>query len=88
MEQNYLNPFSAVTIIRYALPVEAKVSLGVYNQLGQRVAQLTEGWMSAGYHQARFDATKLAAGIYLYRLLALDAGGKPFTLNKTMMVAR
>jgi hypothetical protein len=88
MEQNYLNPFSAVTIILYALPVEAQVSLGVYNQLGQRVTKLTECRMSAGYHQARFDATKLATGIYLHRLLAVDADGKPFVLNKTMIVAK
>ena len=88
IEQNYPNPFSAVTNIRYAIPVEAKVSLGVYNQLGQRVAQLTEGKMSAGYHQARFDATKLAGGIYLYRLLAVDADGKPVVLTKTMIVAK
>ena len=88
MEQNYPNPFSTVTIIRYALPVEAKVSLGVYNQLGQRVAQLTEGKMSAGNHQARFDATKLAGGIYLYRLVAVDADGKPVVLTKKMIVAK
>ena len=76
-----------VTIISHALPEEAKVSLALYNQMAQKVAQLTKGRMSAGYHQARIDATKLG-GIYLYRLLAVDADGKPFVLNKTMIVAK
>ncbi|MEP7373099.1 MAG: choice-of-anchor Q domain-containing protein [Chitinophagaceae bacterium] len=88
MEQNYPNPFSTVTTIRYALPAEAQVSLGIYNQLGQRVTQLVDGRMSAGYHQARFDATKLSAGIYLYRLLAVNADGKPIVLTKKMIVAK
>ena len=88
MAQNYPNPFSTISTIRYELPVDAHVSLSVYNQLGQKVAQLTEGNMSAGYHQARFDATKLAAGIYLYRLLAVDAEGKPFVISKKMIVAK
>ncbi|MFC0771840.1 Ig-like domain-containing protein [Terrimonas alba] len=88
MAQNYPNPFSTISTIRYELPVDAHVSLSVYNQLGQKVAQLTEGNMSAGYHQARVDATKLAAGIYLYRLLAIDANGKPFVISKKMIVAK
>jgi hypothetical protein len=88
LEQNYPNPLTTVTTIRYAIPVETKISLGVYNQLGQRVAQLTEGTMSAGNHQAIFDATKLAGGIYLYRLLAVDADGKPVVLTKKMIVAK
>lgn len=88
MDQNYPNPFSSVTTIRYAIPVEAKVSLGVYNELGQRVSQLTEGKMSAGYHQSMFDATKLASGIYICRLLAVDAEGKPVLITKKMIVAK
>jgi hypothetical protein len=84
----YPNPFSTISTIRYGLPVDAHVSLSVYNQLGQKVAQLTEGNLSAGYHQARFDATKLAAGIYLYRLLVVDAEGKPFVISKKMIVAK
>ena len=76
-----------VTTLSHALADEARAILAVYNQLGQKVAQLTKGRMSAGYHQARIDATKLG-GIYLYRLLAVDADGKPFVLNKTMIVAK
>jgi HYR domain/Secretion system C-terminal sorting domain len=88
LDQNYPNPFSAVTTIRYAIQVKSKVSLGVYNQLGQRVAQLVEGTKRAGYHQESFDATKLSAGIYLYRLLAVDAEGKPVLITKKMIVAK
>ena len=88
MAQNYPNPFRTITSIRYALPAEANVSFEVYNQVGQRVAILAEGRKSAGYHQAKFDATKLAAGIYIYRLLTVAADGKPVLLTKKMIVAK
>lgn len=88
MVQNYQNPFSTITIIRYTLTEDAQVSLEVYNNLGQKVAQLEKGKLSAGYHQARFDAAKLAAGIYLYRLQAVNAENKQFVINKKMVVAK
>jgi hypothetical protein len=86
--QNYPNPTNSITTVRYELPFDARIKLVLYNNLGQKVAQLAEGWMSAGLHQARFDASKLAAGIYLYHLQGVDASGKPFVLNKKMIVAK
>jgi Tol biopolymer transport system component len=70
LAQNFPNPFNPTTTIRYALPIDANVSLAVYNMLGQKVAQLVDEPMSAGYHNAVFDASKLASGIYVYKLQA------------------
>ena len=62
LEQNYPNPFSSVTTIRYVVPVESTVSIAVYNNQGQLMAKLADGRMEAGSYQVQFDASKLAAG--------------------------
>ena len=35
---------------------------------GQEVARLVEGAMTAGEHQARFDAANLPSGVYIVQL--------------------
>ena len=86
--QNYPNPFTSFTTIRYTLPANADVSLIVFDKLGQIVAKLAEGRMSAGYHNVRFEASHLASGTYTYRLQTTDAKGKPIVLTGKMMLAK
>jgi spore coat protein A, manganese oxidase len=70
LEQNYPNPFNPATTIVYGLPREARVSLDVYNVVGQKVGTIVDEVKSAGYHEASFDASHLTSGIYIYRLTA------------------
>ena len=75
MKQNYPNPFNPTTTIRFGLPSASHVIAKVYNMLGQEVATLFEGRLSAGEHELMFDGKNLTSGIYFYRIQAGDYMG-------------
>lgn len=71
LSQNYPNPFNPTTTIRFDLAQQSVVTLKIYNMLGQEVAQLLNREdMSAGTEELEFDASSLASGVYLYRIVA------------------
>jgi flagellar hook assembly protein FlgD len=81
--QNYPNPFNPATLIRYALPESGPVRLKVYDVLGREVVTLVDTRLAAGWHEARFDASILSSGLYVYRLMT-ERG----TLSRTMHLVR
>jgi len=66
------NPFNPTTVLSYQLPVASLVCLSVYDISGRLVAELVDGWRDAGVHEAVFDASHLASGLYFYRIEAGD----------------
>ena len=82
LSQNYPNPFNPTTSIRYSLPETAEVVLDVFNIQGQRVARLVNGRQQAGEHAISFDASRLASGIYIYRL---KAGNQTLSRKMTLI---
>lgn len=78
MRSAHPNPFNPQTVIGYELPSASFVRLTVYDLAGHAVAQLVNGWRNAGAQEVTFDGSKLASGVYLYRLTAGDfaASGK------------
>jgi len=64
------NPFNPKTVLSYQLPVASFVNLTVYDISGRSVATVVDGWREAGSHEATFDGSNLASGIYVYRLEA------------------
>lgn len=74
---NYPNPFNAKTLISFALPQQSKVTLDIYNILGQKVRTLVDGTMPAGFQKVEWDGTDrnglgVSSGVYLYKLTAND----------------
>lgn len=74
LEQNFANPFNHSTTIRYHLDRPSKVTLEIFNTLGQRVATLVSDRLPAGMHQVAVDASdvqgqRLPSGVYVYRLI-------------------
>jgi len=66
------NPAPQQATIRYQLPEKAKVTLGVYNVLGQRVATLVNAEQSAGNKQRTLDTSTLGSGVYFVRMRTED----------------
>ena len=90
VQQNYPNPFNPTTTIQYQLPSARRVSLKVYNLLGQVVATLTDKIESAGYKKVSWNASNFASGVYFYRLDAAGVNdpGKKFTSVRKMLLIR
>ena len=83
LQQNYPNPFNPTTTIEFRVPSSGFVSLKVYDILGREVATLVDGWRSPGSYSVTLDGSKLASGVYFYRL---QAGS--FTISKKMMLIK
>ena len=83
LEQNYPNPFNPTTTINFTLAKNGKVSLKVFDILGREVATLVNEELKAGVlHQATFNASRLASGLYFYRL---DAGSHSLVKKLVLM---
>ncbi len=67
----YPNPFNPQTTIRYELSMNGKITISVYNALGQQEQVYDLGQKDQGIHEIVFDALNLTSGIYFYQV---DAG--------------
>ncbi|HKL14449.1 MAG TPA: T9SS type A sorting domain-containing protein, partial [Balneolaceae bacterium] len=81
--QNYPNPFNPSTTIEFDLPIQSSVRLAIYNIMGQEIAVLVDEVRVAGSHSVSWDASKIASGLYLYRL---HAGNK--TIDRKMILLK
>ncbi|MEP0861786.1 MAG: T9SS type A sorting domain-containing protein [Ignavibacterium sp.] len=68
LEQNYPNPFNPLTKIRYEVPIKSKISLKVFDPLGNELTTLVEQIQEPGYYEIDFNASGFSSGIYFSRL--------------------
>ncbi len=68
--QNFPDPFNPSTEIRYSVPVYSKVTIKVYDSAGREVATIENRERPAGTYGVYFNASRLASGVYFYRLTA------------------
>jgi hypothetical protein len=83
LHQNYPNPFNPSTRIKFQIPSTNIVTLKIYDVSGREMITLVNIELKAGSYEATFDATRLASGVYFYRL---KAGG--FTETKKLLLLR
>jgi hypothetical protein len=88
LAQNYPNPFNPSTTINFNLAVDSKVSLKIFNVLGQEVAILINGQMAAGNQKVSFDASSLSSDVYFYRIDADGVDGQKFSSAKKMILIK
>ncbi len=90
LDQAYPNPFNPGTTIRYQLPADSRVSLKIYNVLGQLVEVVRDDEEPAGYKEARWDGAEFSSGVYFYRLEATDVNNpfRAFSSTKKMVLVK
>lgn len=88
LEQNFPNPFNPSTMISFSLKTDADVSLKVFNLLGQEIATLVNGRLTAGIQQVSFNAENLTSGVYFYSIDAKGIDGTNFSSTKKMILSR
>ncbi|MGE5805756.1 MAG: T9SS type A sorting domain-containing protein [Ignavibacteria bacterium] len=81
--QNYPNPFNPSTTIIYEIASAGLVSIKIYDILGREIETLVNEKKTPGRYKAEFDGSKLASGIYFYRITATD-----FSETKKMIMIK
>ena len=87
LSQNFPNPFNPNTTISFNLPISERVQLNIYNNLGQKIRNLTNKEFSAGTHQVQWDGLdelgqEAPAGVYYYQIQA----GSFQATNKMLLI--
>jgi photosystem II stability/assembly factor-like uncharacterized protein len=82
LAQNFPNPFNPSTTIKFSIAGESKVSLRVYDILGNLISELFNGFKPAGEYQISFDAGNISSGVYF---LVMNTEGKVLSRKMTLI---
>jgi hypothetical protein len=72
LAQNYPNPFSGKTTIKFCIPDRMKIKLEIYNSDNKKVNTLIDEIKEAGTYEVDFSAKELASGVYIYKFETND----------------
>jgi len=82
LSQNFPNPFNPTTTIQYSIKNSGLVKLSVVNVVGEVVTELENSYKAAGRYEVKFDASRLASGVYYYRIQS----GSFVQINKMVLL--
>jgi len=83
----YPNPFNATANVLYDLQSPAKVSVTLFDLLGEQVLIVPAQWKTAGGGQIiRINGSQLASGIYLYRVSAWSANEQHVRTGRMLLL--
>ncbi|MCX7610195.1 MAG: T9SS type A sorting domain-containing protein, partial [Ignavibacterium sp.] len=83
LSQNYPNPFNPSTTIEFSIASKERVTLSIYNLLGELVETLINEELEAGVYRINFNGSNLTSGIYVYHI---HAGN--FSASKKMVLVK
>jgi len=88
LRQNYPNPFNPSTTIEFTLPQPTKISLVIYNLMGQEVRTLKRGMTDTGHHSILWHGKDnrgqlVSSGVYLVRFYSPE-----FTASHKMVLMK
>ena len=78
----YPNPFNPTTSVAMSLPNDSYVSVTVYNLMGQNIATIADGYMTANVYDFSWDASSVPSGMYFIRAEA----GSNVEIQKVMLL--
>jgi hypothetical protein len=82
LNPNYPNPFNPSTKISFEIAKKSKVTLTIWNMIGQKVATLVDEVVDAGTYEQTWNASSMPSGIYIARF---QVGGEVFTRKMTLI---
>jgi hypothetical protein len=68
LNQNYPNPFNPSTTISFSIPKATNVTLTIFNQIGEKVDEIINNNLEAGFYNLSWNASKYSSGNYFYEL--------------------
>ena len=86
ISQNYPNPFNPVTKIDFSLPLDAKVSIKLYDITGREVKTLVNDQRTAGYYTVQFNGSDISSGTYFYRIMTKSSGADYIMTKKMVLI--
>ncbi|NUM70823.1 MAG: 5'-nucleotidase C-terminal domain-containing protein [Ignavibacteriaceae bacterium] len=72
LKQNYPNPFNPSTRIEFRTGSAGRVTLQVFNTIGELTATILDDYLSSGTHTITWNAGSLPGGVYFIRLISSD----------------
>ncbi|MEW6512288.1 MAG: putative Ig domain-containing protein, partial [Bacteroidota bacterium] len=83
LKPNYPNPFNPVTTIRFGVPEKSRVTLRVFNVIGQLVDQLADDERDPGYYEVRWAPRTQASGAYFLLMEAQSSTNPGYSYRST-----